>query len=214
MGRAAAALVLLLACGGGAWGQEPGPGFWALLREARAGDPAAQARLGRAFHRGGGGTRDLAEAARGDRATAGRGDPEGAYGLGLLYAGDPADEAVFRDPAHRLSRDTEALYGFDTPQPAALGTGPDPAAAARWFRRAAQRGHGRAQYRLGLAYLEGRGVPRDPEAAAFWLGLAARSLGGPEREAAEQAFRRAAARLTPYRRDELRGRIREWSPRR
>ena len=40
----------------------PGPGFWALLRQARAGDPAAQARLGRAFHRGDGVTRDLAEA--------------------------------------------------------------------------------------------------------------------------------------------------------
>ena len=210
--RAAAALVLVLAAG--AQAQEPGPGFWALLRQARAGDPAAQARLGRAFHRGDGVTRDLAEAARWYRAAAVRGDPEGAYGLALLYAGDPADEAVFRDPAHRLSRDTEALYGFDTPQPAAIGTGPDPVEAARWFRRAAERGHGKSQYRLGLAYLEGKGLPRDPEEAAFWLGLAARSLEGPEREAAEKAFREAAARLTPYRRDVLRGRIREWSPRR
>ena len=41
--------------------------------------------------------------------------------------------------------------------------------AARWFRRAAERGHADAQYHLGLMYLNGQGVRPAYNAAARWL---------------------------------------------
>ncbi len=41
--------------------------------------------------------------------------------------------------------------------------------AARWFRRAAERGHAEAQYHLGLMYLNGQGVRQAYDAAAHWL---------------------------------------------
>ncbi len=192
---------------------EPEPGFWEALRAARRGDPAAQARVGRMFHRGEGVTRDLAEALRWYRRAAEAGNPDGAYGLGVLHAGDPQDAAVFRENGNRLSRDALAMLGIESPQPSVTGTGPDPAGAVRWFRRAAQQGHPMAQYRLGLAYLRGEGAPRDPEKAYFWLGVALRHLRGAERKAAEAALEEAGRNLSAFRKDRLRGRIRTWRPR-
>ncbi len=191
---------------------EPGPGFWESLRAARQGDPDAQARVGRMFHRGEGVTRDLAEALRWYRRAADAGNPDGAYGLGVLYAGDPEDTAVFREKGNRLSRDALAMLGIESPQPSVTGTGPDPAGAARWFRRAARQGHAMAQFRLGLAYLTGSGLPRDPEEAYFWLGLAVRHLEGADRKAAQAAWEDAGRELSAFRRDETRRRIRTWRP--
>jgi TonB family protein len=47
------------------------------------------------------------------------------------------------------------------------------AAAVEWFRKAAEQGDVRAQYRLGLAYSTGTGVDRDYVQAHKWLNLAA-----------------------------------------
>jgi TPR repeat protein len=49
----------------------------------------------------------------------------------------------------------------------------DYAAALREFRPAAERGHARAQYYLGLMYLQGRGVSRDEAEAEKWFRMAA-----------------------------------------
>ena len=45
--------------------------------------------------------------------------------------------------------------------------------AAEWFRKAAEQGHVKAQYHLGLCYKEGTGVPKDEECAEKWLRKAA-----------------------------------------
>lgn len=45
--------------------------------------------------------------------------------------------------------------------------------AARWYARAAAQGEAQAQFRLGLLYLEGRGVEQDDAQAAKWLNEAA-----------------------------------------
>ena len=45
--------------------------------------------------------------------------------------------------------------------------------AARWYRRAAERGHAEAQFQLGLMYLNGQGVRHAYDAAACWLREAA-----------------------------------------
>ena len=49
-----------------------------------------------------------------------------------------------------------------------LGIQPDPAAAATWYRKAADKGYSRAALNLGTLYEQGRGVPRDPAQALNW----------------------------------------------
>ena len=51
----------------------------------------------------------------------------------------------------------------------ALGVDRDPAAAARWWAKAAARGDADAQAMLGAALHMGAGVPRDPFAGFVWL---------------------------------------------
>ena len=53
------------------------------------------------------------------------------------------------------------------------GVPPDDAEAARWFQRAADRGHPDAQFRLGFLHFSGRGVARDMAAAQRWYRMAA-----------------------------------------
>lgn len=55
-----------------------------------------------------------------------------------------------------------------------LGVTADPAAAALWYRRAAEAGDPVAQLNLGDLYARGLGVPRDRIEAVAWLALAAR----------------------------------------
>ena len=50
------------------------------------------------------------------------------------------------------------------------------AEAAKWYRRAAERGLAEAQYSLGSLYADGRGVPQNFMAAHMWLNLAASAL--------------------------------------
>ncbi len=52
------------------------------------------------------------------------------------------------------------------------GVTKDPTQAAKWFRKAAEQGHARAQQSLGFAYLDGEGVPQDDFEAYVWIRLA------------------------------------------
>ena len=54
------------------------------------------------------------------------------------------------------------------------------AEAAKWYRRAAERGHVDAQLLLGLLYRKGRGVQTDYVQAHMWYNLAA--AGTPSNE--------------------------------
>jgi TPR repeat protein len=53
------------------------------------------------------------------------------------------------------------------------GTRGNQVAAARWYRKAADQGHAKAQFNLALMYENGEGVPRDYGAAARWFRKAA-----------------------------------------
>src|SRR5262249_24532103 len=53
-----------------------------------------------------------------------------------------------------------------------LGVAPDYAAAAQWYRRAAERGYSPAAYNLGVLYENGLGVAKDPKEAAQWYSRA------------------------------------------
>jgi uncharacterized protein len=58
-----------------------------------------------------------------------------------------------------------------------LGTAPDHAEAARWYRKAADGGFARAAVNLGSLYEQGLGVPRDPKEALVWY---RRATGGSD----------------------------------
>jgi TPR repeat protein len=45
--------------------------------------------------------------------------------------------------------------------------------AIKWFRTAAEQGHAKARYYLGLSYANGQGVTQDHQEAAKWFRLAA-----------------------------------------
>ena len=49
----------------------------------------------------------------------------------------------------------------------------DQVRAARWYSRAARRGHPESQYDLGFMFLLGEGVTQDSEEALRWIGAAA-----------------------------------------
>jgi TPR repeat protein len=53
------------------------------------------------------------------------------------------------------------------------GVTQDDAEAVHWFRKAADQGFDRAQYKLGLMYSYGQGVMADDSEAYAWLSLAA-----------------------------------------
>ena len=59
----------------------------------------------------------------------------------------------------------------------AIGEGvpQDYAAAASWYRKAAEQGYARAQNNLGVMYDNGEGVPQDYVTAHMWFNLAAAS---------------------------------------
>ena len=56
----------------------------------------------------------------------------------------------------------------------------DDAEAAKWFRMAADQGYAASQYKLGVGYANGRGVPEDHAEAVKWY-----------RKAAEQGYAKA-----------------------
>lgn len=67
----------------------------------------------------------------------------------------------------------EAIFLVGTAYDEGLGVPADPAHAAVWFRRAADRSHVLAQHNLGNAYADGRGLARDDAAAIHWWRKAA-----------------------------------------
>lgn len=82
---------------------------------------------------------------------------------------------------------------------------------ARWYRRAAYRGHGAAAYSLGRMYWNGRGVTEDPAEAYFWLALSAVRLPlGEARTPAQQDRDLAELSLTAAQLADLKRRLADW----
>jgi glutathione S-transferase len=93
----------------------------------------------------------------------------------------------------------------DTPQ--GEGVRSDPAAAAHWFARAAERGDAPAQRRLGRCYASGIGVPLDPAEAFKWLTLACQAGDSGAQELRDEL----AGELCARERWEAQRRAREWT---
>ena len=69
--------------------------------------------------------------------------------------------------------------------------------AAKWFRRAADRGHANAQAVLGSLYAVGLGVPKDFVNAYAWVSLALPRLAGRMRDRAVALQDELGALMTP-----------------
>lgn len=81
------------------------------------------------------------------RKAADQGDAKAQYSLGLMFENGRVD-----DPSKTVLERALEQYGTvqqDYPQ------------AVAWYRKAAKQGHAEAQFKLGLIYNKGRGVPKD-----------------------------------------------------
>jgi len=95
---------------------------------------------------------------------------------------------------------------------------------ARWHRLAADQGHARAQFNLGMLYVDGEGVPQDDVLAHVWLNLAGSRagrnvrvtlVGGGESSLRDSAIRNrdiTARRMTPGQLADAQRLAREWTP--
>ena len=86
--------------------------------------------------------------------------------------------------------------------------------AARWYRRAAEQGVAFAQFNLGVRYVNGQGVARDPVQAYQWFSVAAQSLLGKEADTAKQARDSVKAQLAPEQLARAEELVRSWRAKR
>ena len=117
---------------------------------------------------------DLAERA------ANKGDPQAHTLVARIYAeglGVPKDEAQalywLRNAAERKQPEAEYLLAI-VHRHGWLGAPRNPKLSLHLLQRSALQDHAAAQFELGLAYIDGRIVKRDPQEAYGWLSRAAR----------------------------------------
>src|SRR6185436_15150504 len=79
--------------------------------------------------------------------------------------------------------------------------------AAKWFRKAAERGYVDSQLNLGGLYANGQGVPRDYVQAYLWLNLAA-----VHSDTAASTRDVIAAKMSPQQIAQAKKLTREWQP--
>ena len=84
--------------------------------------------------------------------------------------------------------------------------------ASRWYRRAAQQGHGKAQFSLGRMYEQGQGVPQDHVQAHMWLNLASAQASDEDQGSYARARDSVAEKMTPEQLAEAQRLAREWKP--
>ena len=63
-----------------------------------------------------------------------------------------------------------------------VGATEDYKEAAKWYLKAAEKGHAQAQYKMGIMYTLGKGVYKDRVEAAKWFGKAAQQGYEPVRQ--------------------------------
>lgn len=124
--------------------------------------------------------------------------------LNLLYCPSQPDF----NPASGLSslNTSGAADNLGTTFDLCLDIGESPIKAVKWYRLAAQQGHTDAQFKLGIIYEQGRGVPQDDMLAYMWFDIAIKQ----GRKATEENRIPAAARLSPELQQEAENLAEEW----
>ena len=155
---------------------------------AERGLPAAMHQLARAYDKGRGAERSIAEAARWYQKAADLGHPPSMAALGTLYEfaeGVPVDLAE----ALRLYRlaaeagDPQGMTSLAYLYQQGKGVARDGEEARRWYAAAAAKDNARAMYNLALMHTRGEGGPRDFKEAVRNLSLAiAKGHVGAHRE--------------------------------
>lgn len=124
---------------------------------ARAGQAAAQLRLGQLYYHGHGVRESDAMALQWFERAARQGNAEAQFQLGNMYA-------------------------FGLAEGGAAGEEDGARLAAKWYFEAARQSHAQAQYSLGILFLTGAGVVQSPVEARKWIERAA-ALGHEDAKA-------------------------------
>ena len=173
---------------------------WARMA-AENGSGEAQAVLAFIFASGPESMRNVDEADFWYERSAAAGCPQGLLGHALALARKGGGEEVQREVVANLRKSAEAelpaaLYLLGVVSEHGLGTAHDQAAAAQFYRRAAQKGHRASQLRWGLALMHGDGVETNCSEGETWLRRAA-SAGDPEAAALIGGLYAAGGNLPP-----------------
>jgi TPR repeat protein len=144
------------------------------------------------------------------RRTAGLGDADAQYSLGVSYREgkgvdrDYAQAVVWwRRSAGQGHASAQSALGFM--YASGQGVSEDYAQAVEWYRRAAEQGIARAQFNLGVLCGKGQGVAQDRVEAYKWMSLAAAL------EESAAARDRLAQQMTAAQIAEAERRAREWT---
>jgi TPR repeat protein len=119
-----------------------------------------------------------------------------AAGRAVVYAASPyAPVATILARAERGDVAAAAWLGhlYETGK----GVPQDYYEAAKWYYRAATRGHGGAQYALAMLYNKGRGVKQDYVLSYMWLNLSAAQAVGADRAFKVNMRDSIASKMTP-----------------
>lgn len=194
-----------------------------LRKAADQGLARAQFNLGMLYANGQGVTKDAAEAATWVSKAAESGDAAAQTTMGIMYA---TGQGVKQDDSEAAKWYRKAIDAYrkvaDEGDPSAAtalgnmyargqGVTGDYSEAAGWWRKAADTGYAGAQYNLGLAYAQGRGVLEDDIAAYMWLSLSAAGAGEAQERRAK-ARDDVASKLKPDQLAEAQRLVREWKP--
>jgi len=104
-------------------------------------------------------------------------------GVAALVAGDFDKALQTFVPLAETSDHAYAQYFLARMYADGRGVEKNPEEAAKWFRKAAEKGIQDAQFRLGGLYERGEGVPQDLEYAYGWYRVSAH-IGNPKAQAA------------------------------
>ncbi|GBU19593.1 MULTISPECIES: tetratricopeptide repeat protein [Methylobacterium] len=145
--------------------------------EADRKDVAAMVLLGELYNQGLGTKQDALRAAEWYRLAAAEGEPNAMASLGLMAMdgrGMPRDEKAGRAWLEKAAAKGQPTAAYNLAiLLLATGNEADIARAATLYRTAAEGEIGSAQHGLGVLYLKGLGVPKDPKLAAQWFRRAA-----------------------------------------
>lgn len=149
-----------------------------FLREAKLGNPHAQALPGELYHMGRGVEQSYAQAASWYHQAAARGHVAAQYilgdydrrGLGVERDVSQAFQWYQRAADQNLA---PAQYAVAIRYRDGIGVEADQEAATTWLEKAARQGLSPAQINLGIRYRRGNHVPRDKILACAWMRRAA-----------------------------------------
>ncbi len=218
MGRWSVLLVLALAllatgCSRIPLLQRPTQDFRELRREAVAGDPESQYRVGLSYTTGHGVRQDLEEGMRWFERAAAHNQLAAIYQIGLAYY---TGRGVEQDPVEgvrwlKKAADqgfAAAQYQLGDAYMNGRGVDKERAWAARWFGEAASQDYAAAQFNLGVSLAAGLGLPVDREEAMTWL-LLAEAGGYPQ---ATEVRAKVAEQLTAEAQDRAVSRAKRFTP--